>query len=250
MRATRQHLVSLEQDARELRLATEADVPTYTWTRKRAEDAASYKAKHGNNCSAKKVDPDLVCLTSFGDDSTESPALPPCRDDAIVDKGATASKPCLSPVVMRTPTAAGGLLPAGAVSTAMRTIFSRPLLSWTLGEETKERTSRTNKNQLAPPTWKKAIQMNSRQALFFYLGGCTGRLRGYPFLGGRYALRIEWAQLDDVMVAEAAASLVHEGVEHHFQERTSDSYVLRLIAVSLKIRLIRETVKVRRDEAM
>ena len=31
--------------------------------------------------------------------------------------------------------------------------------------------------------------------------------------------------------AEAGALLVHEGVEYHFQEKTSDSYVLRLIDV-------------------
>ena len=35
-----------------------------------------------------------------------------------------------------------------------------------------------------------------------------------------------------MVVAEAEAFLVHEGVEHHFQERTSDSYVLQSIAVS------------------
>ena len=77
----------------------------------------------------KKIDPDLMCLTSFGDDSTEPPALPPCRDDAMVDKDAAASKTYLSPVEMRTATAAGDLLPAGIASTALRTIFSRPLLS-------------------------------------------------------------------------------------------------------------------------
>ena len=50
----------------------------------------------------KKIDPDLICLTSFGDDSTEPPALPPCRDDAMVDKDAAASKTYFSPVEMRT----------------------------------------------------------------------------------------------------------------------------------------------------
>ena len=57
----------------------------------------------------------------------------------------------------------------------------------------------------------------------FDSGGCTGRLRGCPFLGGRHALRITWARLNAAMVAEAGAFLVHRGVEHSFQERKSDS---------------------------
>ena len=60
-------------------------------------------------------------------------------------------------------------------------------------------------------------------------GGCTGSLHGCQFLGGRHALFIGWARLDAAVVAEAGAFLVHGGAEHHFQERTSDSYVLRLI---------------------
>ena len=162
IRSTRQHLVGLEQDTRQSRLATEADVPTYTKTHKRAEDAAADQAKPGDSCSTKKVDPDLICLSSSGDDFTEPPALSSCKDDAMVDKGAAASKPRLSLVEMRTPTAAGGLLPTDTASTVMRTIFSRPLLSWTLGEKIKERTSRTNNNQLIPPYRKSVIQMKSR----------------------------------------------------------------------------------------
>ena len=41
---------------------------------------------------------------------------------------------------MRMPTAAGDLLPAGTAFIAMATIFSRPPLSWTLGDKTKKRT--------------------------------------------------------------------------------------------------------------
>ena len=63
-----------------------------------------------------------MCLTSFGDDSTESPALS-CRGDAMVDdKSAAAIRPCISPVEMRMLTAAGGLLPAGTASRATKTI--------------------------------------------------------------------------------------------------------------------------------
>ena len=43
-----------------------------------------------------------MCLTSFGDDSTEPPAFPCCRDDVMVDKGAAAPRSYLLPVEMRT----------------------------------------------------------------------------------------------------------------------------------------------------
>ena len=128
-----------------------------------------------------------MCLISFGDDSTEPSALP-CRDDAMVDKDAEAPKLCLSPVEIRTPTAAGGLFPAGTASTAMRTIFFRPLPSWALGEETNERTNRANFNQLAPACWKRVIQTKSRQILVLNPGGCKDHLRACPFLGGWHAL--------------------------------------------------------------
>ena len=124
-RGTRQRLAGLEQDAWQPRLATEAHVPTETKAHNLAEDTAADQAKHGDSCSAKKVDPNLMCLTSFGDDSTGPPTLPCCMDDAMVDKGAAAPKPCLSFVERRTLTAAGGLLLAGTASTAMRTIFPR-----------------------------------------------------------------------------------------------------------------------------
>ena len=66
--------------------------------------------------------------TSFGM-TTKLPALP-CRDYILVDKSAEAPKPHLPPVEVRIlPSAASGLLPAGTASTAMRTIFPRPLYS-------------------------------------------------------------------------------------------------------------------------
>ena len=163
LRVTDQRLAGLEQDARQPRLATEADVLTDSKTRKRTEDAAADRAKHGNSCSAKKVDPNPMFLTTFGDDSTKPAALP-YRDDAMFDKGAAAPKPCLLPVEIRTPTAASGLLPVDIAYTAMRTIFFRPLFSWSLGKETKKSNSRTN-NQLPPPCWTRVIITKSRLAL-------------------------------------------------------------------------------------
>ena len=56
LRATNKRLAGLEQDARQPRLTTEADVPTDKKSHKRAEDAAAGQAKHGDNCSAKRVD--------------------------------------------------------------------------------------------------------------------------------------------------------------------------------------------------
>ena len=148
VRAKKQRLAGLGQDARQPRLAMEADAPSDTKTHKRMEDAVAVQAKHGGSCSANQVDPDPMCLTSFGNDSTGPPALPCTMDDALVDNGAAAPKPCLSPVEMRTPTAADGLLPAGRASTTMRIIFPQPLFPWSL-EEIKKYTSRIN-YKLAP----------------------------------------------------------------------------------------------------
>ena len=116
-----------------------------------------------DNCSANQVDPDQMCRTSFGDDSTGPLALPCSRDEALVDNGAATPKPRLSPVEMRTPTAAGGLLPAGTASTVMRIIVPRPFFSWSLGE-TKKITSRAN-NQLASIYRWRVIQMKSKQTV-------------------------------------------------------------------------------------
>ena len=129
MGATKQCLAGPKQDARHLRLAMGADVPSDTKTRERTEGAAAaVQVKHGDSCYPNWVDPDPMCLTRFGDDSTGPPALPCSRDNASVGNGATAPKSCLSPLEMRTPTAAGDLLPAGTASTATRTAFDKHLL--------------------------------------------------------------------------------------------------------------------------
>ena len=142
MRDTKHRLVGLEQDPRQPRLAMEADVPSDTKTRERTEGAAAtVQAKHGNSCSVIRVDPGLMCLTSFGDDSTEPPTLCCSRDNALVDNGAAVPKLCLSPLEMRTSTAAGSLLLAGIASTASRTTFDQPPLWFCLIEEINLRTS-------------------------------------------------------------------------------------------------------------
>ena len=133
-RETTQRFAGFEHDARQPRLAMEADVKP---DRKRTEDAAADRAKHGNSSSVKRVDAGPTSLISFG--MIAKPLALPRRDDVLVGKGTEAPEPCLSPVEIRTPPATGGLLPAGTASTAMKMIFYRPLPSWTLGEDTKEK---------------------------------------------------------------------------------------------------------------
>ena len=63
----------------------------------------------------------------------EPPTLPR-RDDVLVDKGAAVPKPCLSPVEMRTLTAAGNLLPAGIASTVTRIVYYQLAASLVLAD--------------------------------------------------------------------------------------------------------------------
>ena len=124
MRRMDQRLASLRQDARQPRLTMETDVPADEKTRKRTEGAATVvQAMHGDT-------------TSFGGDSTECRVLPCLRDDALVGNGAAVPKSCLSPLEMRTTTAAGGLLPTDMTSTTTRTTFDQPPLGFYSTKET------------------------------------------------------------------------------------------------------------------
>ena len=78
-----QRLTRLEHDARQQRLAMVACGQANTKTRERTEGAATaVQTIHGDNCSVKRVDPDPMCSTSFGDDCTGPPALPCSMEDA------------------------------------------------------------------------------------------------------------------------------------------------------------------------
>ena len=138
-RETNRRLTGLEQEARQPRLATKADIPTDTKTRKCMKDAAVVQTKHGDSCSAKRVLADLTSSTSFGIEA-EPPALPR-SDDVLVEKGAAGPKPCLSPVEMRTLTAAGNLRPTGKASAATRIIFYQLTFRFYPTEETNSGTS-------------------------------------------------------------------------------------------------------------
>ena len=66
LRRMDQRLASLEQNAREPRLAMEANVSADKKTRERTEGAANaVEAKNGDSCSAKRVQADPTCSTSF-----------------------------------------------------------------------------------------------------------------------------------------------------------------------------------------
>ena len=144
MIGTRQRSASLEQDTRWPCLFTEIYIPTDTKTRTRTEGAAAADhTKHDNSCFAKRVQVGPTNSISF--DMKDEPPTLPRRDEVLVDKGAAAPKPSLSPVKMHTRTAAGSLNSAGTVSRAMMTIFHQPHLWFCLTEEVNSK----NSNQYA-----------------------------------------------------------------------------------------------------
>ena len=135
-----QRLASLEHDARQPRPASEADVQADKKIREGTEGAATaVQAMQGDSFSANRVDPDPICSTIFG--MKAKPPVLPCRGDALVENDAATPKLCLSPLEMRTTTAAGGLLSTSKTSTATRTPFDQPTLGFCLIEEKKLRTA-------------------------------------------------------------------------------------------------------------
>ena len=116
----------------------EVDGPSDTKTREHTEGVAkAVHAMHEDSFFANRVDPGPMGSTSFGV-KAEPPALP-CRDDVLAENGAAAPKSYLSPLEMRSPTAAGGLLSADMASTATRATFDQASLWFYLTEETGSR---------------------------------------------------------------------------------------------------------------
>ena len=141
MRSKKQHQAGLGQDARQPRLAMEADRPSDNKTRERMEGAATaVQVMHGDIFPANGVQAGSTCSTNFGV-KVEPPALPR-RDNVLVKNSAAAPKSCLSPLAleMRTPKAAGGLLPTDKNSTATRTAFHQLPFWFCLTEEISSRT--------------------------------------------------------------------------------------------------------------
>ena len=131
----------------------------------------------------------------------EPPDLP-CRNDVLVEKGPTSPESCLPSLEMRSPTAAGGLLPTGEASTATRTISNEPLLRFYATEEMNpEEDSKKEmiwtstpyasydssvfqkSNMSAAPYCRRFIGTKFRQNRTFDPGGSRGHLRACPFLG-------------------------------------------------------------------
>ena len=147
MRVMDQDVTSLEQDARQPRLAMEADGPADAKTCERTEGAATaVQAMRGDSFSARRVEPGPKTSTSFGV-KAEPPALP-CRDDVVVESGDAAPESCLPSLEMRSSTAAGGLVPTGKTSTATETTVNKPLLQFYSTEE--ENSKKKNLRTSAP----------------------------------------------------------------------------------------------------
>ena len=201
-----QHVTRLEHEARQPRLAMEADGPADTTkTRERTEGAATaVQAMRGDCFSARRVEPGPTTnATSFGV-KAEPPALP-CRDDAVVESGPAASESCLPSREMRSSTAAGGLVSTGDASKASETTLNEPPLRFCLTEETDLKTKNSwtsvpsasydsssvfqERSLSATPYCRRIFDTKSGQNWTFDPGGSRGHLRACPFLGPWRALR-------------------------------------------------------------
>ena len=129
----------------------------------------------------------------------EPPDLP-CREDVLIEDGATTPKSCLPSLEMRSPTAAGGLVPTGEASTATETTSNEPLLRFYATEDMNPEDDSKEKNSwtLVPSTsydsisfWRlfaapycyRVVETKSRQNRTFDPGDPQGHLRACPFLG-------------------------------------------------------------------
>ena len=187
-----QYLASQEQDARQPRLAVEADGLANTKTRERTEGAATaVQAMHGNSFSACRVDHGPKTSTCFG--MMAEPADLPRRNGVLVENGAAMPKSCLPSLEMQSPSAAGGLVPTGKTSTATKTTFNESPLRLYATEETnpKEKNLRASISSasydssfgklLAAPSCLRVIETKPMQNMTFDPGGSQGRFRACPF---------------------------------------------------------------------
>ena len=193
-RSMDQHETSLEQDARQPRLAMEGDGRANTKTRERTEGAATAEqAMRGDNFSARRVEPGPKTNSTSVGMMAEPPALP-CRDDVLVENGDTSPKSCLPFLEMRSPSAAGGLLPTGEAFTTTRTTFNKPPLRFYSTEETNSKTKWRTRNgevfsydsNFLPAAYsfrRMVIETKSGENRVFDPGDSQGRLRACPFLG-------------------------------------------------------------------
>ena len=199
MRKIDQHVARLEHEARQPRLAMEADGPADTTkTRERTKGAVTaIQAMRADCFSARRVEPGPTTnSTSFGV-KAEPPALP-CRDDVVVESGPAASESCLPSMEMPSSTAAGGLVPTGEASKASETTSNEPLLrfyeteemnpegdskmedSWTVTPSASYDSSNFWRLFAAPYCYR-VVETKLRQSRTFDPGGSRGHLRACPF---------------------------------------------------------------------
>ena len=212
-----EHVTSLEHGARQSRLAMEADEYANTKTQERTEGATTtVQAMHGDSCTTEqKVQDRPKTSITFGVEA-ESPDLP-CREDVLVEEGAASPESCLPSLEMRSPTAAGGLLPSGEASTATRATSNEPLLRFYATEEMNPEEDSKKENLwtstpyapydsssfwrlLAAPYFRRVVVTQSRQNTTFDPCGLQGHLRACPFLGSWRALvcgEVIWAGAAD-----------------------------------------------------
>ena len=145
-----QHAASLEQDARQPRLAMVADGPANTKPRERTEGAATaVQAMHGDSSTAQKVQEGSKTSIIFGV-KAEPPDLP-CREDVLVEGGDAVPKSCLPSLKIRSPTADGGLLSTGEASKATETTVDEPFFQF---YSTEKKNSKKKKLWTSiPSTW-------------------------------------------------------------------------------------------------
>ena len=114
----------------------EADKHANNKTQERTEGAATaVQAMRGDSYTAEqKVQDGPKTSITFGVEA-EPPDLP-CKEDVLVEDGATAPKSCLPSLERHPTTAAGGLVLTGTTSTATDINFNQPPLRFCSTEET------------------------------------------------------------------------------------------------------------------
>ena len=234
-----QRVASLEHDARQPRLAMEADGQANTKTRERTEGAAkAVQAMHGDSFPACRIDPAPKTNSTSFDVMAEAPAFPG-RYDVVVENGAAAPKSCLPSLTMRSPTAAGGLLTTGEASTATSITFNQPPLRFYSTEETDLKTNLKTRmlyvsydSSFLPTahSCQRVFETKSGENRIFDPCGFQGRLCDCPFLGSWRALL--YGEVMHVGVAVWGCS-VFRG--RRVVSKKYDIYAIRIAANSLAL---------------
>ena len=176
VRNNNQRPARLQQlQAQQSRLAVRADAFEDKKTCKSRQDFTP-DGRWGD-ISSDRVHDGPMRLTSLSNQEYIEPPALPCGDDALVNQGAEAPMPCLSPVEIRKSTTAGSVLHAGSASTykAQGSNFTPQLLPWSLRETIEEKNIGTTTRQIFAKynrSWHlRVIETKSRQCLGFDRGG-------------------------------------------------------------------------------